>query len=101
MTEWIKNKIQQYAAYKRFTSALETCVVSLNEKIEKYTLWKLLKREKERELIQGEKKKKNKQTFRKNQSLNYAGHYTETVTFTHTHTHTPPSIYPKLEQVNI
>ena len=56
-------------------------------------------RERERELIQGEKKKK--QTFRKNQSLNYAGHYTETVTFTHTHTHTPPSIYPKLEQVNI
>ena len=47
-------------------------------------------RERERELIQGEKKKK--QTFRKNQSLNYAGHYTETVTFTHTHTHLHPFI---------
>ena len=31
MTEWIKNKIQQYAAYKRFTSAFETC-----EETEKY-----------------------------------------------------------------
>ena len=50
-------------------------------------------------------KEQKKQTFRKIQSLSYAGHYTETVTFTsthtHTYTHTPPSIDPKLEQVNI
>ena len=44
MTEWIKNKIQQYAAYKRFTSAFETCEETekytkniLNEEIEKYS----------------------------------------------------------------
>lgn len=61
MTEWIKNKIQQYAAYKRFTSAFETCEETkkytkniLNEEIEKYTL-QIVKR-REREHISGEKK---------------------------------------------
>lgn len=62
MTEWIKNKVQQYAAYKRFTSAFETCEETekytkniLNEEIEKYTLCKLLKGE--RGNTYGEKKK--------------------------------------------
>ena len=61
MTEWIKNKIQQYAAYKRFTSAFETCEETekytkniLNEEIEKYTLQ--IGNRREREHISGEKK---------------------------------------------
>ena len=60
---------------------------------------------KKRERTSLYKEKKKKQTFRQIQSLSHAGHYTETVTFTfthtHTYTHTPPSIDPKLEQVNI
>ena len=67
MTEWIKNKIQQYAAYKRFTSAFETCEETekytkniLNEEIEKYTL-QIVKR-REREHISGEKKNRLSET---------------------------------------
>ena len=46
-------------------------------------------KKRERESLYKEREKKK--TFRKNQSLSYAGHYTETVnihTHTHTHTHT-------------
>ena len=55
-------------------------------------------RERERELIQGDKKKKTDFQKKSVTKLCRSLHRDCNI---HTHTHTPPSIYPKLEQVNI